>query len=116
MYMASARGSIGVSERQILKATRPASTRKIKPRIWCQREFKGFTAAGTTCFTNWPDCLAAGAHCVESVEDCFCATERATGSHRPANRPAARAISSVRTTQFYQTEVLYQRRGDCTIK
>jgi hypothetical protein len=40
----------------------------------------------------------------------------ATGSQRPANRPATRAISSVRTTPCYQKLMLYPRQYTCTIK
>jgi hypothetical protein len=34
-----------------------ATARKIKPITSCQREWTGFTAAGSTCFTNLPACL-----------------------------------------------------------
>jgi hypothetical protein len=34
-----------------------ATARKIKPSTSCQREWTGFTAAGSTCFTNLPACL-----------------------------------------------------------
>jgi hypothetical protein len=40
------------------------------------------------------------------LPDCFFAT----GSQRPASRPAARAISSVRTTLCYQNLLLFPRQ------
>ena len=93
-------------ERQTFHIARPASTRKRKPSMSCHKECRGFTAAGITCLKKAPDCFAAGAHCPASLPDCFFAT----GSQRPANRPAARAIWSVRTTLCYQNLLLFPRQ------
>jgi hypothetical protein len=98
--------------RQTFHTARPASTRKRKASMSCHKECRGFTAAGRTCLTKAPDCFAAGAHCSASLPVCFFAT----GSQRPANRPATRAISSVRTTPCYQKLLLYPRQYTCTIK
>ena len=49
--------------RHTFHAAIPAKTRKIKPRISCQSEWTGFTAAGRTCLTNLPACLRQIAYC-----------------------------------------------------
>jgi hypothetical protein len=73
-------GDVVDADLHILKAPRPAITRKINPSISCQSEWSGFIAAGTTCFTNVPEFRIAGNHCFPALRAIF-----------PATRPAARS-------------------------
>jgi hypothetical protein len=80
---------------QTRHAPSAANTRKKKPRIWCQRECTGFTAAGTTVLRKRPDCRANWPCC------------RADGIQRRTRRPATRpSCCGLATPQCYQT-----RRG-----
>lgn len=77
---------------QTRHAPSPANTRKKKPRIWCQSECTGFTAAGTTVLRKRPDCRANWPCC------------RADGIQRRARRPATRpSCCGLATPQCYQT-------------
>jgi len=77
---------------QTRHAASAANTRKKKPRIWCQREWTGFMAAGTTVLRKRPDCFA------------ICPDWRAEGIQRRASRPATRpSCCGFATSQCYQT-------------
>jgi hypothetical protein len=83
--------------RQIHMAPPKAKNMNRKPRIWCQSEWTGFTAAGKTCLTkrpdwraNWPDWWADGIQ---------------RRARRPATRPSCCGLA---TPQCYQTGPGYQ--------
>jgi hypothetical protein len=85
--------------RQIHITPPKAKNMKRKPRIWCQRECTGFTAAGATVLRKRPDCRANWPDWRANWLDW-----RAEGIHRRARRPATRhSCCGLATPQCYQT-------------